>query len=169
MKLVITILATVSIAYMTSCDMRSGTAKEEMEKFSGTPTPTTTPMATPTPIDPADSVQVDTTLEGETITVNRNEMNKTVSCKKYDQVMINATGGVANISGVCSQIMVNGNGNKITIDAAAEFVFNGTDNTLKYARFANGKQPIVTQNQSGNNIEKIPYQPGTNKKNASGK
>ena len=160
MRLLLTTFFTISIAVFASCDMRSGTAKDEMEKFSGSPTPTITPAATPTPIDTADIVQADTAMEGDKLTVNSNEPKKSVICKKYDQVMINASGSVVTISGPCRQITVNGNGNQITADAASEFVFNGTDNSFKYARFVNGKQPIVTENQSGNSIEKIPYHPG---------
>jgi hypothetical protein len=160
MKTLLTIITIASIAMIAACDMRSGTAKEEMEKFSGSPTPTLTPPPTPTPIDPADVVQVDTSLEGETLTVNRGDTKKTVTCTKLDKVMINASGITLTINGPCRQIMVNGSGNQITADAAMEFVFNGTDNTFRYARFVNGKQPIVTENQSGNTIEKIAYQPG---------
>jgi hypothetical protein len=147
---------------LTSCDFRSGTAKEEMDKFSGTPTPTVTPLvtSTPTPIDPADIIQVDTTLEGDTLTVNGSKQNKTLTCKKFDQVMINAGASVVTVSGVCRQIIVNGDGNQITADAAMEFVFNGTENSLKYARFANGRQPIISENQPGNNIEKIAFESG---------
>jgi len=82
MKLLLTTVITVSIAVVASCDMRSGTAKEEMDKFSGTPTPTITPRPTPTPIDPADAVQVDTSQDGETLTVNGDKPNKAATCKK---------------------------------------------------------------------------------------
>jgi hypothetical protein len=162
MKLLFTAICLLSIAFLVSCDVRSGTAKEEMDKFSGTPTPTVTPavMSTPTPIDPADIVQVDTTLEGDTLTVNGSKQNKTLTCKKFDQVMINASASVVTVSGVCRQIIVNGDGNQITADAAMEFVFNGTENSLKYARFANGRQPIISENQPGNIIEKIAFEPG---------
>ena len=160
MKLLLTTVITVSIAMIVSCDMRSGTAKEEMDKFSGTPTPTITPRPTPTPIDPADAVQVDTSQDGETLTVNGDKPNKTATCKKYDLVMVNVSNSAINISGVCSRITVNGDGNQITADAATEFVFNGSDNTLKFARFVNGKQPIVTDNRSDNEVEKIAFEPG---------
>src|SRR3954464_6178288 len=118
MKLLFTAICLLSIAILNSCDVRSGTAKEEMDKFSGTPTPTVTPVPTPTPIDPADIVQVDTTLEGDTLTVNGSKHNKTLTCKKFDQVMINASASVVTVSGVCRQIIVNGDGNQITADAA---------------------------------------------------
>jgi hypothetical protein len=159
MKTLLTAVSLVLIAMFASCDMRSGTAKEEMEKFSGSPTPTISPTPTPTPINPADIVQVDTNQEGDTLTVNGTKQNKTVPCKKFDQVMINASASTVTVTGVCRQIMVNGSGNQITADAAMDFTFNGTDNTLKYARYANGKQPLITQNQAGNTVDKIAFDP----------
>ena len=161
MKTLLIAATILSIAMFDSCDFRSGTAKEEMDKFSGTPTPTITPPPTPTPVDPADVVQVDTSMEGGTLTVNGHNQTKALTCAKFDRVMINGSENVANISGVCRQIMVNGDGNQITADAAAEFVFNGTANSLKYARFVNGKQPSVAENQAGNVVEKIAFEPAT--------
>jgi hypothetical protein len=171
MKLLLSAVITVSIAVIASCDMRSGTAKEEMEKFSGTPTPTISPTATPTPIDPGDIVQVDTSVEGDVLSVNGQAQKTTLKCDKFNRVMINSNVSTINITGACSQIMVNGSGNQITADAASEFVFNGADNSLKYARFANGKQPFVTDNQSANKVEKIPFEPqrNTGSKSTTGK
>lgn len=157
MKALLITISMFSVAFSASCDLRSGTAKEEMEKFSGTPTPTISITPTPTPIDPADIVQVDPTLDGDILSVNGPNQKKVLACDKYNQVMINSSQSVVTISGVCRKIVVNGDTNHITADAAAEFVFNGTDNTLKYARLANGKRPLVTQNQLGNDIEKIAY------------
>jgi hypothetical protein len=128
-----------------------------MEKFSGTPTPTITPPPTPTPVDPADSVTVDTSQEGDRLTVNGQNQKKTVTCKKFDRVMINGSQSVVTIDGVCRQIMINGDGNQVTADAAAEFVFNGTSNSLTFKRYANGKQPVVNENQPGNVIEKTVF------------
>jgi hypothetical protein len=133
-----------------------------MEKFSGTPTPTISPVPTPTPIDPADVVAVDTSQDGDILTVNGQKQKKSITCKKYDQVMINGNGSVVSVTGVCRQIIINGDDNEVTADAAAEFVFNGSGNALKFARFANGKQPIISQNQAGNVVEKIAYQPYKN-------
>jgi len=160
MKTLYTVVLFLSIASVGACDFRSGTAKEEMEKFSGTPTPTISPTPTPEPIDPADVVQVDASQEGGLLTVNNSTQNKTVTCSKFDRVMVNASGGAVTINGACRQIMVNGNSNQITADAAMEFVFNGTGNTLKYSRFVNGKRPTIAQNQAGNDIEKTAFEPG---------
>ena len=159
MKTLLIAISMILIAAASSCDMRSGTAKEEMDKFSGSPTPTITPPPTPTPVDAADVVQVDTSQEGERLTVNGHSQNKDLACTKFDRVMVNGNGSTATITGACRQIMINGDGNQITADAAAEFVLNGTSNSLKYSRFINGKQPVITENQSGNTIEKIAYTP----------
>lgn len=159
MKLLLISISLMSLAAVASCDMRSGTAKQEMEKFSGKPTPTITPPATPTPVDPGDVVQVDTSQEGGTLTVNGHSQNKKLVCTKYDRVMVNGNDSTAVIDGACRQIMINGSGNQITADAASEYVLNGTSNSLKYSRFVNGKQPVVTENQPGNTIEKVDYTP----------
>ena len=168
MKPLQTAVLFLAIAAFAACDFRSGTAKEEMEKFSGTPTPTITPAPTPEPVEPADVVQVDTSLEGGLLTVNNSTQNKTVTCKKFDRVMVNCSGAEITINGACRQIMVNGSSNQINADAAMEFVFNGSGNTLKYSRFVNGKRPTVTENQAGNNIETAAYEPGKSPK-ATGK
>jgi hypothetical protein len=159
MKTIYTAVLLLSIVTVGSCDFRSGTAKEEMEKFSGTPTPTITPTPTQEPVDPADIVQVDTAQEGATLNVSNSTQNKTVTCSKFDKVMVNSSGSEVTINGACRQIMVNGNSNQIKADAAMEFIFNGTGNTLKYSRFVNGKRPAITENQSGNNIEKAAFEP----------
>ena len=148
-----------SAAFSMSCDLRSGTSKEEMDKFSGTPTPVPSPAATEKPIDPADSVAVDTSVEGELLGVNGDQQSKTIACTKYNNVTINGDACVVAITGVCRRIMVNGNGNKITADAASEFLFNGSQNYLTYSRFPNGKRPIVTQNRPDNTVEQVPAKP----------
>jgi hypothetical protein len=168
MKTLQTAILLLSIVAVGSCDFRSGTAKEEMEKFSGTPTPTITPTPTPEPVDPADIVKVDTGIESGMLTVNNSTQNKTVTCSKFDKVMVNSSGSEVTINGACRQIMVNGNSNQIKADAAMEFIFNGTGNSLKYSRFVNGNRPMLTENQSGNNIEKTAFEPGKNVK-ATGK
>lgn len=157
MKLLFTIISFLSLAIVSSCDFRSGTAKEEMDKFSGTPTPSITPLPSPPAIDPADVVEVDTTMEGDRLTVNGHSQTKTLTCAKFDRVKINGNGNLVTIDGPCRQIMVNGDENRITADAAAEFVLNGTGNSLTYSRFVNGKQPLVAENRPGNVIEKTAF------------
>jgi flagellar basal body L-ring protein FlgH len=148
------------LAMLSSCDVRSETAKKEMEKFSGTPTPVSTPAPTPPPVDPADVVQVDTSLEGEVLGINGAGQKKSVNCNKYNAVRINGDSNVLKVSGTCRQIMLNGDNNEVTADAAMEFVFNGTGNILKHARYANGKRPSIVQGQQGNTVEKIPFEAG---------
>jgi hypothetical protein len=158
------LMMVLSAGLSASCDFRSETAKQEMEKFSGTPTPTVvpSPSPTPTPIDRADAVQVDTAIEGEVLGINGSEKKQSANCTKYNAVKINGDKNVLKVSGTCRQIMFNGDNNDVTADAATEFVFNGTGNTLRYSRFANGKFPSVVQGQSGNVIEKVPFQFGKN-------
>ncbi|MFN2500918.1 MAG: DUF3060 domain-containing protein [Pyrinomonadaceae bacterium] len=162
MKSIRLVALLLSMSVFISCDFRSGIAKDEMYKFSGTPTPTTAPVFTPTPaaIDPAEVVQVDTSLDGETLSVSGDALKQSLTCPKYNSVRINGDTNNVTIKGTCRQVMVNGDNNNVTADAAMEFVFNGTSNTLKYSRYANGKWPSITQNQAGNLIEKIPYQAG---------
>lgn len=155
MKVSLTILSVLLIATLTSCDMRSDTAKKEMEKFSGSPTPSISPAPADAPIDPADIVRVDTSLDGDTISLNVPADSKKGDCTKFNRVRVNGDRNVFTIKGVCRQIMVNGDGNQITADAAMEFVFNGSGNTVTYSHFPNGKRPTVTDNQSGNTVEKI--------------
>jgi hypothetical protein len=121
-----------------------------------TPTPTVTPTPEATPIDPADVVQVDTTQDGGTLTVNGHSQKQTLTCSKYERVYVNGSGSVATIKGPCRQIMVNGDKNQITTDAVTEFVFNGTDNQVTYSRFVNGKVPSVVENMAGNDVQKVP-------------
>ena len=118
--------------------------------------PTITPTPEATPIDPAEIVQVDTTQEGTVLTVNGDTPKQTVTCTKYDRVYVNGSGTTATIKGPCRQIMVNGDANKITADAASEFVFNSTGNQVTYSRFVNGKIPSIVDNGS-NDVQKVPY------------
>jgi len=142
-------------AALAGCDMRSGTAKEEMEKFSGTPTPTISPTPTETPIDPSEIVQADLSLDGDKITINGYGQKRSVACAKLNRVMVSGGQNVITVTGACRQIMVNGNGNQITSDASIEIVMNGDGNTVYYSRYVNGKRPIITDNAGGNTIEKI--------------
>jgi hypothetical protein len=127
-----------------------------MEKFDRSPTPLPSPTAVPTPIDPADIVEVDTSQDGDILTVNGDGLKKALDCTKYNQVMINGNSTVSTIKGACRRITVNGDGNQVTADAVMELVFNGTENKITYSRFPNGKQPSLIENQKGNVIEHAP-------------
>ena len=144
------------VTALAGCDFRSETAKKEMEKFSGTPTPSISPPPTELPPDPSEVVEVDVNLQGkETVSVDGYDQKKSVDCTRLDRVMINGDRSVVTIKGACRQIMINGDDNQITSDAAIEFVINGVRNSVKYSRFVNGKRPIIKENTAGNNIEKI--------------
>ena len=150
-------IALMAMALLFSFDYRSGTAKEEMDKFSGTPTPTLAPTPEQTPIDPADIVQVDTSVEGTTLSANGGTQKQPLTCSKYDRIYVNATGTTLTMKGACRQIMVNGDNNHIEADATTEFVFNGTGNKVTYSRFVNGKVPSVIENMAGNDVQKVPF------------
>ncbi len=154
MRSLAVIFCVLVITTLIGCDLRSDTAKREMEKFSGTPTPTLTPAPAESPIDPSEIVQADPNLQGQTITVNGQDQKKAVVCKQLDRVMINGSNLAVTIKGACRQIMVNGSANHIDLDAAFEFVLNGDNNTIKYSRYVNGKRPIIQKNAAGNTVEK---------------
>ena len=149
------VVLALAIIILASCDFRSGIAKQEAEKFNGTPTPSVSPTPTAVPIDPADIVQVDTSQNGEDLVFNGRQPSKTVACTKYNEVRINIDSATVTITGVCRQITINGNNNKIAADATMRFVINGVGNNIGYLRFPNGQRPLVTDNGNGNVIEKI--------------
>lgn len=163
MKILLLVLSALSIAVLASCDMRSETAKKEMEKFSGTPTPIPSPTPTEIPIDPADIVAVDINSEGDRISINADSQTKTAACPEFNSILINGNSNMITIKGPCRQVMVNGDNNEINADAAMEVVFNGSGNTVKYTRFPNGKRPSVTENQAGNQVEKVSADSATRK------
>jgi hypothetical protein len=157
MKVLVTLACLLIATILAGCDMRSDTAKREMEKFSATsPTPATVPTPSEPPIDPAEVIQVDPGLQGETITVSGYDVKRSVACTKLNRVMINGNRNVISIKGACRQIMINGDSNKITSDAAMEFALNGDDDTVTYSRYVNGKRPIIKNNATGNSIDKVP-------------
>src|SRR5436190_8213681 len=118
--LVISFLVLIT-AILTSCDMRSGIAKKEMEKYDLAPTPTFAPQPTGTPIDPMDIVQVDVYQEGDAISFDGIKLNKTAACTKYNRVKVNGDENVITVKGACRQIMINGDRNKVTADGSAEY------------------------------------------------
>ena len=139
---------------LSSCDVRSDTAKREMEKFTSSPTPPISAMPTPSPVDPADTVAADTSTESGSIPIDGYKKRTSVTCTKFDRVRVNGDENEVTVKGICRQIMINGDSNKVTIDAAIEFVFNGTENEVQYTRYLNGKQPVVTENRPGNIVQK---------------
>lgn len=155
MRILTTLLFLTFVVSLAGCDMRSETAKREMEKFSGTPTPTITPAPSEAPVDPSEIVKVDISVRGDTITVSGRDQKKSIECSKFNRVMISGGGNVVKIKGGCQQITINGDGNQINTDAALEFVLNGRQNTVTYSRFVNGKRPIIKGDAGENTIEKV--------------
>lgn len=145
----------VLLIVAAACDLRSETAKKGMEKYVSTPTPPISPTPTPEPVDPADIVEVDVNIDGDAISINAFKENKAAACTKFNRLMINGDDNVVTVKGHCRRIMINGDRNKVTTDATAEFVFNGSGNVVKYLRIINGKRPTVTENRSGNSVEKV--------------
>ena len=144
--------------FIASCDLRSGTAKEEMEKFNGpSQTPTAQPVPTDEPVDPADIVQVDTDQQGDRITVNGYETRQSVTCAKFNPVAVNGERNEVMIKGPCRQIMINGDNNKVKMDAASEIILNGEHSNVEYSGYINGKRPIVTDNGDDNTVEKVSF------------
>ncbi len=153
MRKFFTIACVMSIGVFAACDFRSGTAKEEAEKFNSSPTPTISPAPTEAPVAPGDIVQVDVNQQGDTITINGYQQSKNVTCTKFNRVTLSGAGNKVTVKGACKQIMINGDRNEITADATMEFVINGGANTIKYSKYPNGKRPIVTDNGDGNVVE----------------
>ncbi len=145
----------LSLAILDACDVRSGIAKKDMERHADKPAPA--PDLTPSgpAIEPADIIEVDTRTSGKAISVNATKKKTAAACAEFNQMMINGSDNVITVKGPCRQIMVNGDGNRITSEAVMEIVFNGTDNMVEYSRFVNGKRPNLVENQGGNFAEKI--------------
>ena len=145
------------LALTASCDFRSGTARKEMEKFSDTPAPEPLPFFSPaaSPVDPADVIEVDTSIEGTVVGTNGFDEKKALSCNKFDRVIVNGGRNSLTIKGPCRQIMMNGDGNRIAADAAMDIVFNGSDNSVTYWRVVNGKRPTVTDSQQDNVVKQV--------------
>lgn len=154
MRISLVIFFTLLIAAFACCDLRSETAKKEMEKFTSSPTPPILPTPEPRPISPSEVIAVDTNLEGDTISIDGHDQKKTAACTKFNQVRINGDGNKITVTGACRQIMINGDRNQITAVGSMEFIFNGSENTVKYTHFVNGKVPVTTKNRDGNVIEK---------------
>jgi hypothetical protein len=126
-----------------------------MEKYTSSPTPPISPTPTPIPVAEADIANVDEGHTGKIIFVNGAGKKTTVSCPEFNRLMINGDANIVTVKGVCQQIMINGDKNEITADASLAFVLNGTENSVKYSRYANGKHPSVVENKTGNVIEKV--------------
>jgi hypothetical protein len=120
------------------------------------PRPTQTPLVRVTEqIDPADVLNADTTEPGDTLYANKASEKLTLKCDKFNRVLINGSDNEVTITGVCSQITINGRANKVTAVAAAEILAYGTENTVQYSKYANGKKPVITDTSKTNTITKV--------------
>src|SRR5688500_310526 len=104
MRILLTILAATVIATLISCDAQSGITKKSLEKYQPTPIPSISPTPTEIPIDSADVVAVDTSVQGDTISINGPDEKKNLACTKFNRVMINVSNTVITIKGACRQI-----------------------------------------------------------------
>lgn len=104
---------------------------------------------------------VDSSLQGPTISISESNRKRSVVCDKFNRVMVNGRDNEITVTGGCRQILINGDRNEVTAVAAAEIVLNGSDNKVRYSRYANGKRPVISDNKTGNVVEKAA--PPTNK------
>ncbi|MBA3770729.1 MAG: DUF3060 domain-containing protein [Blastocatellia bacterium] len=155
MRILLSAFCMLLIAFSTSCDFRSGIAKDNMDKYTTTPTPAPSLTPVEAPIESGEIVEVDIKLGGDPVSINGRDQNKTGAFTKFNRMTVNGTGNTVTIKGPCRQIMVNGDENTVIADAAMEFVLNGTGNTIRYSRYVNGKRPSVRENRVGNVVEKI--------------
>ena len=149
----ISIFVVVIVAVFSGCEAQSEIAKNSVEDLKPGPTPPRV-QQTVEPVDPADIVTADTTKQGATLFANEDDGKKALNCKEYNRVMINGSRNEVKITGVCSQIMINGHGNKVSAVAAAEIVTYGTQNEVSYAKFANGNRPVITDTAGSNTVSK---------------
>jgi len=72
----------------------------------------------------------------------------TWDCAKDAEISINANKGTYTFKGACTQITINGNGNKVTIEKTANLDVNGNKNTVDVASVdaisTNGNDNAVT-------------------------
>jgi hypothetical protein len=153
----------VALFVASACSVQSGITQKSVEKYAPTPVPSVSPTPVEAPIDPADVVEVDTTLQGTVLSVNRPKDKTSLNCNKYDRVMVNAVDTVITIKGACSQIMINGDRNDVTAEAVMSIIYNGTENKVRYSKYGNGKRPMITENKPGNTTEKVSASDNTGK------
>lgn len=152
MKVVILIL--FAIILNVGCEVQSGITKKSVEEYQPTPTPSPVATVEEEPIDPADVVQIDTSVEGKSISLDKPGATLTADCKSYDRVAINTDDQKIEITGACQRVMINGKGNQVEIAAVSVITVNGDENAVRYSKFINSKRPTVADNGAGNTIEK---------------
>lgn len=153
-KLLSFVVFAVAISTQIACDVQSGIARKSVEPHLATPTPTRSPILTPTPIDPADVITVEIGEQGPNLTVNDSGKKITVDCTKYNRVMVNGDKNTITVKGACASILFNGDNNQAEVNASHEFVFNGDNNVVTYSKYINGRHSILTDNKKTNSVEK---------------
>lgn len=156
-KVLITVVAVVAIG-LAGCQAETETSKKSVEELKPSSTPARI-QQTPEPVDPADVVNADITKQGETLFADEDDGKKSLNCKEYNRVMVNGSGNEVTITGVCSQITVNGHRNKVSAVASAEIIAYGTGNEITYSKLANGKKPVVTDTSGSNTVTKAAAAP----------
>jgi hypothetical protein len=154
MKHFLLLIGIVSVAIGISCDAQSEIAKKSVEKYQTSPTPQVS-LTPEDPIDPADIVNADVSQEGPKITIKKITDNTALDCSRYNRVAINVDEKSFVIKGVCKELMINGDRNRVTLSAASEIVLNGYANTVQYSKYPNGKRPFIKDNGGTNTIEKV--------------
>ena len=153
--------------FAASCNVQSGITQKSLEKYQ--PTPTTEKIVLPPeePIDPADVLNIDVTVQGPTLSVNRETDKKNLNCDKYNRVTINASEQEITIKGGCSRIVVNGGANRIKAEGSTEIFTYGQNNTVEYSKYVSGKKPLINDSNGTNTISKVaPADPKTSPANS---
>lgn len=156
------LVAAVILFAMSACDVQSEMAKKSVEKYTASPSPAAS-IEPETPIDPADVINVDISQEGPKILVNTLFKKTVLDCNKYNRVSVNGDAWEVTIKGACSQLVINGDRNKVTTNGISEIMLNGAGNSVQYAKYVNGKRPFISDNGPDNTVEKIEA-PATGKK-----
>jgi hypothetical protein len=154
MKILMTVSMLACFSLFVCCDAQSGIATKSVEKYVPTPTPVRTPEVVEQ-IDPADVVTVDAAQEGARISIPPADEKKGVDCTKYNEVRVNGNGKNITVKGICKQLMINGDKNRVSGLAFSWIVLNGAENQVEYSKYANGKKPTVTDNGEANAVTKI--------------
>ena len=141
--------------FVSGCDDQSGITQKSLEKYQPTPTPERIATPPEEPIDSADVLNVDVTLDGPTLSVNQETDKKNLNCDKYNRVTVNADDQKVKITGGCSKIVVNGRGNQIDAVGATEIIAYGQNNTINYSKYVSGKKPLITDTSGTNTITKV--------------
>jgi len=154
MKNLGSVLAFVLLSVLLGCNAESEVSKGNASGNQATPTPERL-VRVGDKVDPSDVVQAEISEPGPTLLVSEETDKKNLKCDKYNRVMINSSDNKITISGACSQIMVNGHRNQISAVGAAEITTYGSENTVEYSKFVNGKKPVITDTSGSNTINKI--------------